>query len=429
MTSFVDPTQIDAIRKISFPGLDFPKNFILPAYNGQSILNIPSSICQSFSIPLIHSSPLNDGILPLNSNNINRIILILMDGLALERFVNWLEEGRLPFWNQLLKSGNVSPITSISPSTTSAAMTTYWTGNSVAEHGVTGYEVWLKQYGVVTNMISQSPMSFKTGYANLEQAGFDAETILEMPKMGEHLRKFGISTYAFQHYSIAKSGLSRTFMNEVDIYPYSNEAECWINLKELIGQKLNEKLYIWTYWSAMDSLGHRYGPDDERVITYFENFSRNLEHNLINRLSSEERKGTLLILTSDHGQVETLRNPHFSLSNHPEFMDCLHIRPTGESRFTYLHIKPGKEKFIRDYVSTVWPEKFLVMESQQLLKAGLFGPGTAMPDIENRIGDLTMLARDNNYFWWSDEENPLTGRHGGLSSMDMLVPFVSVSLS
>ena len=51
-----------------------------------------------------------------------------------------------------------------------------------------------------------------------------------------------------------------------------------------------------------------------------------------------------------------------------------------------------------------------------------------MQDIENRVGDLTMLARDNNYFWWSDEENPLTGRHGGLSSMDMLVPFVSVSL-
>ncbi|MBE0688133.1 MAG: alkaline phosphatase family protein, partial [Anaerolineaceae bacterium] len=69
-----------------------------------------------------------------------------------------------------------------------------------------------------------------------------------------------------------------------------------------------------------------------------------------------------------------------------------------------------------------------VMESQKLLDAGLFGPGNPMPDIGNRIGDIILLARDNNYLWWSDEENPLTGRHGGLSALDMIVPFVAIPL-
>jgi len=351
-----------------------------------------------------------------------------MDGLAFSRFTSWMDAGKLPLWNCLLKSGNLAPITSISPSTTSAAMTTLWTGHSACEHGVMGYEVWLKQYGVVANMITQGPMSFKKGPANLEQAGFVAETVLDTPKLGEYLGKNGVSTYSFQHYSIANSGLSRTFMNGVDIYPYGNEAECWVNVRELIAARKNEKLYLWTYWSSLDSLGHIYGPDDERTETYFTNFSRNLEENLINRLTPELREGTLLIFTADHGQVDTIKDPLFSLSNHPEFVDCLHIKPTGESRFTYLHVKPGKETTLREYIAATWPDKFLVMESQKLLNAGLFGPGIPMQDIHNRIGDITLLARDKNYLWWSDQENPLTGRHGGLSALDMIVPFVAIPL-
>ncbi len=428
MTNPLNPDLLTDLQRTRFSGIEFPENFILPAYNGQSILNIPATVCQAFGIPPIHSVPLRPEVFPIPAEDIKRIIIILMDGLALSRFTSWLDEGKIPAWNRLLSSGHLAPITSISPSTTSAAMTTLWTGHSASEHGVMGYEVWLKQFGVVANMITQGPMSFKKGHANLDQAGFVAETVLETPKLGEHLANYGVQTYSFQHYSIANSGLSRTFMNGVNIYPYANEAECWVNVRELIAAKKNEKLYLWTYWSALDSLGHIYGPDDERTETYFSNFSRNLEENLINRLSPELRDGTLLLFTADHGQVGTIKNPLFSLSNHPEFIDCLHIKPTGESRFTYLHVKPGKETTLRDYITSTWPDKFLVMESQQLLNAGLFGPGIPMNDIHNRIGDITLLARDQNYLWWSDEENPLTGRHGGLSAQDMIVPFVAIPL-
>lgn len=428
MSNFINAEDMEEVRKNRIPGLDLPNDFITPAYHGQSILNIPASICRAFNLEPIHSVPLRYEIFPQIDTNIQRIIIILMDGLALSRFSSWLENGKISVWNQLLKSGSIAPITSISPSTTSAAMTTLWTGHSPAEHGVMGYEMWLKQYGIVSNMISQAPMSFKSGHANLSQAGFDAETVLTTPKLGEHLVRNGVSTYSFQHYSIANSGLSRTFMNDIQIYPYSNEAECWVNMRELIDSKLHEKLYLWTYWSALDNLGHRYGPDDERTVTYFENFSRNLEYNLINQLTESQRKGTLLIFTSDHGQVTTPKNPIYSLTNHPEFINNLHIKPTGESRLTYLHVKPNKEETVRAYVEKTWPDQFVVFESSQLLDAGLFGHGTPHPDIHNRIGDLVVLAKNNNYLWWSEEENPLIGRHGGLTELDMIVPFVAISL-
>ncbi len=412
----------------NFSDLHLPSEFILPAYQGQSILNVPSSICQTFGIPPIHSAPLLEESFPLIKESFQRVILILLDSLAFSRFASWMEDPSIPIWKNLLKSGTLAPITSISPSTTSAAMTSFWTGHSPAEHGVMGYEVWLKKYGVVSNMITQSPMSFKSGNASLEQAGFNAETVLTIPKLGEYLSNYGVSPYSFQHYSIANSGLSRTFMKDVNVHPFSNEAECWVNLRELIESKKNEKQYIWTYWSALDSLGHLYGPDDERVELYFKNFSRNLEENLIKRLSPEQRKKTLILVTADHGQVTTKKDSLYSLRNHPEFINYLHIKPTGESRFTYLHVKPGKEEDLRAYVNKTWPGQFIIKESKQLLEAGLFGPGKPMDDIENRIGDLVLLAKNNNYLWWSDEENPLIGRHGGLSELDMIVPFLSVAL-
>jgi len=51
-----------------------------------------------------------------------------------------------------------------------------------------------------------------------------------------------------------------------------------------------------------------------------------------------------------------------------------------------------------------------------------------MADINNRIGDLTMIAKGHHYLWWADKENPLLGRHGGLSSQDMVVPFLAARL-
>jgi hypothetical protein len=44
------------------------------------------------------------------------------------------------------------------------------------------------------------------------------------------------------------------------------------------------------------------------------------------------------------------------------------------------------------------------------------------------MGDLTVIARENHFLWWGDEENPLLGRHGGLTPKEMLVPFLAFRL-
>jgi hypothetical protein len=410
------------------PGLDLGDGFIHPKYDGGSILNIPASICRWMNIPAIGEGPLIPEILAPLGNGIQRVILILMDALALHRLGAWIEDGTTPIWHSLMNDGLLAPLTSISPSTTSAALTTLWTGQSPSAHGIMGYTVWLKEYGVVTNMILHAPMNFRGDVGSLEKAGFEPETFLPLPTLGPHLRQHGIRPYSFQHESIAHSGLSRMFMRDVDIYPFSTPADLWISLRQLVENKPTERQYIWTYYGQVDHLSHHHGPDDERIAADFSQFSTAFEQFFLKKLSPVARKNTLIILTADHGQIHTPLRKHFVLKHPPELNRHLHLDPTGETRLAYLYLRPGSEKAVQDYFETVWPGKFTVITAGQALDAGLFGPGPRHPSLRDRIGDLIAIAHEDAYIWWGEKEDFLLGRHGGLAAHEMLVPFLGVRL-
>ena len=133
------------IKSHRLPDIDLGDDFIYPNYDGLSILNIPSSICQLLDIPPVGAPPLTSEILSPLGDGIRNIILILMDALALHRLQEWMADDKDMIWNHLLEDGLLAPLTSISPSTTSSALTSLWTGCSPAQHGIAGYEQWLKE--------------------------------------------------------------------------------------------------------------------------------------------------------------------------------------------------------------------------------------------------------------------------------------------
>mgnify|MGYP003966763769 CR=1 FL=1 len=422
------PALLPAIEKHRLPGLDLDADFIYPKYDGDSILNIPSSICRWLNVPGLGAGALRPEILQPPGEGIRKVLLILMDALALHRFQRWLDENRNPVWNTLLQSGNLAPLTSISPSTTCAATTSLWTGASAAEHGIAGYELWLKEYGMVANMILHTPMAFRRGVGELAKAGFNASEYLPMTTLGEHLSTHGVQPYAFLHHSIAHSGLSTMQMRAVEVAPFSTPVDLWVTMRELFEEKARQRLYTWAYWGVVDGFSHQYQPEDERVSAEFTQFSEAFERHFLNQLSAAARQDTLVLLTADHGQIRTFDQGRYHLKNHPELDAMLHIRPTGENRLIYLYAKPGQKEAIRQYFEAAWPDEFAVFPPERALAAGLFGPGLEHPLLRDRLGDLIVIPRDNAYLWWADKPNPLIGRHGGLHREEMLVPFLAARL-
>ncbi len=255
------------IKAYRLPGLDLGADFIYPDYAGGSILNIPSSLCRIFGAPDFEAAALcTRRYSPLFEGGVRRVVFILMDAMALHRLRQWMAEGLTPVWKRLEQQGILAPLTSIVPSTTASALTSLWTGRSAAEHGIAGYELWLKEYGIVTNMITHQPMSYQkiSAQSGLEAASFKPETFLPFPTLGTHLANQGIKTYAFQHFSIANSGLSRMYFKDVKVHSVSTDTSLWIDLRHLMESQPDERLYTWVYWGEVDHLSHFNGPDDER---------------------------------------------------------------------------------------------------------------------------------------------------------------------
>jgi hypothetical protein len=247
------------------PGLDLDANFIYPDYQGGSILNLPSSICHWLGATSFGAAPLSAELLFPASSDLRRVILVLVDALSLHRLQRWMVDGTAPVWSRLAEQGRLAALTSITPSTTSAALTSLWTGKSPAEHGIVGYELWLKEYGVVTNMILHTPITFENDSGSLARAGFKPDQFLGLPTLGTHLAEVGVRSHALQHRSITRSGLSQMFFKDVAVHGFLTPAEMWVNLRYLVESNPRQKQYFWVYTGQIDHFSHFYHPDDERT--------------------------------------------------------------------------------------------------------------------------------------------------------------------
>ena len=416
------------IKRHRLKGLPLSDGQIHPNYGGYSILNLPASICTWLSVPPLAADPLDRRIMASLANEYQNVILILMDALSLDRFMRWEREGLLPLWSTLMRKGVYFPLTSITPSTTAAALTSLWSGSSAAQHGIVGYEMWLKEYGMVINSILHSPMSFKGEANSLSRAGFDPETFIKSKLLGSHLSEHGVQVSAFQHHSISGSGLSRMLLRDVNRQPFRSLSDLWVNLRREMEGNPAQKKYIWVYWGEVDYMSHNYGPDDERTVSEFSRFSATLEDLFLSRVASRGGKDTLMILLADHGQIRSQPDPHFDLSNHPNLVRRLHIMPTGENRLMSLFPRPGQSEAVREYIERTWAKQFTVIDPILAVEAGLFGPGDLHPRLYDRLGDMLVVAQGEAYLWWSPTADHQLGRHGGLSADEMLVPFLAVEI-
>ena len=105
---------------------------LLPDYANR-ILSTVSSVLKAYGIPSIYPSiPVLDSLLSPRPKN---IIILLQDGLGLTTLENLLPE------DNFLRRNHIHTVTSVFPSTTTAATTAYYTGLSPNEHGWLGWSL------------------------------------------------------------------------------------------------------------------------------------------------------------------------------------------------------------------------------------------------------------------------------------------------
>ena len=420
-------TILPILRSYRLPELDLGADAIHPHYAGLSILNLAASFERWLDLPPGPHAPLALEALDALGQDARQIVVCLLDALSFARFTGWLDgPGRA--LQPLVVDGQLVPLTSVVPSTTASALTTLWTGRSPAEHGILGYELLLREYGLVANMITLAPAAFEDQRGLLERAGVRPQSLLPVPTLGTRLTQAGIEVHAFIGNSIRNSGLSRMHYADATVHGFGSPADLWHSLRQLVESPPPGRRFAWAYYSGVDALSHVYGPDSDLVRAEYEFFVRALIDLFVQPLDRRVGREVLLLLLADHGQVATMIQPHYQLAQHPGLARRLHFSPTGEARLPYLYLRPGQAAAADEYIARAWPGAFTRLDSDHALRAGLFGPGMPSEQASSRLGDFVLISHGPAYLWWADKPDTLLGRHGGLTAEEMLVPLLAARL-
>lgn len=402
------------------------EELMMPSYDGFGLANLTPTVAYWLGAGDLPAPIFGRPILDHFKDRYQNVVVILVDALGYNQLVRLMNAGKAPLWRKQLENGNLFPLTSISPSTTASALTTIWTGTTPNQHGVIGYEMWHKELGLVMNNILHTPITYKGDVGGLAKAGFEPTRFMNQVPLGQRFSNHGVESHAFLPGGIANSGLSQMHLPGSHPHPFTSESDLFLNMRDLLNSPSKHRRFVYGYWSYVDGLMHRYGTYNERVTEQFFDFSNALFRLLVGGLDDSVRQNTFILVTADHGSVETPVNQGYDLANHPELTTMLTMAPTCEGRLPFLYVKQGQIEAVKAYFEHAWPGEFEFLTRQQVLDMKLLGNGQDHPDLENRIGDLVAVPHGNSYLWWPDRPNSMQGRHGGLHLDEMLVPLFSL---
>lgn len=423
------PSDLDApLLDPTGPDDPLPPGWVRPNYRGRGFANIPATVGALLGARVGSLPPLDSDLWRPLAGGIERVVLVLIDALGWRRLLGHLQGESAAFaarWQA--RGGLIAPITAVCPSTTTAATTTLSTGEAPAAHGLAGYTLHLRQMGAVCDMIFfRFAVTERTG--ELLEWGLDPLTLVPVPGVGQALAEAGVSMAVLIQAAITKSPLSQIHYRGVEhVVGHFGASDFWLRLREVVAANRGRRAYIVGYWGFVDEISHVHGPDaatwdaEWRALQYF------IEEEFLARLTPAQRRGTLLILTADHGQVQNRLEDYLALDRLPDLTATFATLPAGEPRHASFFTRPGAQAEALAFIQEHLGDDFWVAPTDRLLDAGIFGP-VVWPETRLRLGDLAVMSRGRRLLWWFPRKPRLTGMHGGLLPEEALVPWMALRL-
>lgn len=387
------------------------EGFFRPDYDGGSIVNLLSSVIRSRGGSSPHPELAQvDGSL---FHRASKIVYLVLDGVGYNQLQHFIAAGG---GTEFFAKQHFVRITSVFPPTTAAAVTSFSTGATPAEHALVSWYLQLPDLGMVSAIL---PGTTLTG-SPMAPPKFDLRRYLALPSY------LGSVSGHKRLLSYGRLGHSR----------YSNAGTKWdqhagyTTLRGLEGQVRSfsadsTRGVAYVYWPKYDTLCHTRGTEHRETRSHLGEIDRSLAR-LAGALGGT---GTLLCVTADHGLVDTPIGKRVDLSKIPGFLDCLAILPSGDARQVSCFVRASRLGRFRDIVAKHLSHACICITGDELLDSGLLGPGRRHRALQSRIGDFVLIARADYAFFFSVPCVPAKkhkGNHGGLSADEIYVPLYVV---
>lgn len=410
-----------------------PDDFVLPAYGGYSLANVPATVLAHFGVSGVPTPPLAPEVVGDELKGCRKLVVMLMDALGYLAVSAQMAGDRGLGLNALRRRGRFVPLTSVFPSTTAVALTTLHTGLPPVGHGITGYRMYLPDRGCVANMIRLSPEADERANRLVQHPGA-ARALLGVPTVHRLLTRAGVRSYCLIRDTIHRSGLSMMhYEGATEVIPFVNSSDLFVQIRKLLEADPQTPACIWAYWGALDTILHHYGTLGEEPEAEVRNLAYSLQRELLEPGARSGRGRAALMFLSDHGHIQVEAKDVVSIRKFPKWRKMLAVPPTGTGRSACLYLRDGRAASARGYLKVALGDRALVLMCGDALSEGLWGPGRVSPRFQGRVGELLVLFRDAHtlFYPYREEARPsdlVGGRHGGLHEREMLVPFFCTKL-
>jgi predicted AlkP superfamily pyrophosphatase or phosphodiesterase len=401
------------------------KEFTIPLYDSYCFSNIFGSVKHLFNIPCGKRLP--DDALGNSQASTSKIVFFLVDAFGWCFYEKY--KGSSSFLGKIEEGGVVSKLTSQFPSTTTAHVTTAFTGDPVYEHGL--YE-WFYYEPEVDDIITALLFkeARKKGIETLKNKNIDPKSFLPKKSFFKDLLENGVKSTVYQPSSINDSTYSTTMCKGSTVKGYHEYEDLFESLSKYL-IKNNEKEYFYVYLPEIDHVAHEKGNSSEEFKCAVGKFLKQLDE--FYEKGKESFTDTIVMISADHGQVDTdLSTKQYLNKMIPNIETYLMknknnelMSPAGYCRDLFLHVKEEHLFTVKKIIENELQHLVYVYTFEELKEKGFFGNPTKR--MLERCGNLILLPKDNNHIWWYEKdvfELTLIGLHGGASKNEMEIPFL-----
>jgi hypothetical protein len=339
------------------------------------------------------------------------VVLLVLDGVGMKQLELLPEDS-------FLRRHCMATLTSVFPSTTAAAITTFMTARAPAVHGLTGWHLRCTEPGLDGRVLAILPVTPR-GDGDLPWS--QEEVLARVCRAPSVFASLPGSSRVISPADIAHSPFNTRHSAGAEVVGYAGLEGMLAALTEAL-RAPSLPAYVYAYWPDFDHCAHVRGcaSDSARELL------RVADAALADWAGSMAGCNVQLLVTADHGFIDAPAERLIELEQLPSLADCLAGPLSGERRAVFCHLKPGRardfERALQALDSACMPWR-----SSDLVAAGRFGPGEPHPRLLERIGDYTLEMKAD---WTLRDTVPgerahrLVGVHGGTSEAEMTVPLV-----